>query len=379
MNLNRRQFLQLGAGCLLGSTLAITASRTFGQHSRLAQSRSYENRTPPSPSSQPRLRIAVISDLNEAYGSTHYSDEVKQAIAQLPQWNPDLVLCSGDMVAGQKSTLTRDQIQAMWAAFDRDITQPLRQAGLPFGFTLGNHDASRATRGTTFTFAQERELAAAYWNDPAHDPGLNFVDRYKFPFYYSFQHNQVFFLVWDASSGSRMSAEDMAWVERSLGSATAQQAPMRIVIGHLPLYGVAVGRDRPGEVLADAASLHTLLERYGVHTYISGHQHAYFPGHLGNLEMLHTGALGAGSRRLIVGNLPPRKTLTLVDVDLTRQDTIYTTFELPSLRQIDQAALPRVIPSHNGSVIRRGLAWEQLTSAEQASCRTHLPASLCHT
>ncbi|MBD1909671.1 metallophosphoesterase [Leptolyngbya sp. FACHB-16] len=379
MNLNRRQFLQLGAGGLLGSALAITASRTLGQQNRFAQSRSYENRTPPSPSPQTTLRIAVISDLNEAYGATQYSDEVKQAIARLPQWNPDLVLCSGDMVAGQNRSLSRAQIQAMWAAFDRDITQPLRQARLPFGFTLGNHDASRATRGTTFSFAEERNLAAAYWNDPAHDPGLNFVDRYKFPFYYTFQHNRVFFLVWDASSGSRMPADDIAWVERSLGSAAAQQADMRIVIGHLPLYGVAVGRDRPGEVLDDAASLHALLERYSVHTYISGHQHAYFPGHLGNLEMLHTGAMGAGPRQLIVGNLPPRKTLTLVDVNWASQDTTYTTFELPSLRQIDQAMLPRVIPSHNGSVIRRDLDWEQLTTTEQASCRVHLPSSLCHT
>lgn len=376
MNLKRRQFLQLGAGSLIGGTLVL-ASRTLGQDA-LAQRRSYESAPAASPPPAD-LRIAVISDLNEAYGSTHYSEDVKRAIALLPQWNPDLVLCSGDMVAGQDRSLNRSQIQAMWNGFDRDVAQPLRQANLPFGFTLGNHDASRAQRGSDFVYAQERDLASAYWNDPAHDPGLNFVDRYKFPFYYSFQQNQVFFLVWDASSGLRMSAEDMAWIERSLGSTTAQQAPMRVVIGHLPLYAVAVGRDRVGEVLDNAANLHALLERYNVHTYISGHHHAYFPGHLGNLEMLHTGALGAGSRRLLVGELPPHKTLTLVDIDLTANRTLYTTFELPSLRQIDQAVLPRFIPSHNGTVIRRDLAWDDLTPAQHAACLERLSPNLCHT
>jgi len=376
MNLKRRQFLQLGAGGLIGGTLAM-ASCTPSQDA-MAQRRSYETNTPPSPP-QADLRIAVFSDLNEAYGSTHYSNEVKQAIALLPQWNPDLVLCSGDMVAGQDRSLTRAQVQAMWDAFDRDIGQPLRQANLPYGFTLGNHDASRAQRGTDFIYTQERELASAYWNDPAHDPGLDFVDRYKFPYYYTFQQNRVFFLVWDASSGLRMPAEELAWIERSLSSPTAQQAAMRMVIGHLPLYAVAVGRDRVGEVLDTAASLHELLERHRVHTYISGHHHAYFPGHLGNLEMLHTGAMGSGPRRLLAGNLPPHKTLTLVDVDLTANRTLYTTYELPSLLQIDQAVLPRFISSHNGTVIRRDVAWNDLSSAEQAACLERISASLCHT
>jgi hypothetical protein len=67
----------------------------------------------------------VISDLNGAYGSTDYDPEVDQAIALMPFWNPDLVLCSGDMIAGQRTSLTRVQIQAMWAAFDRHVAAPL--------------------------------------------------------------------------------------------------------------------------------------------------------------------------------------------------------------------------------------------------------------
>lgn len=374
MKLKRRQFLNLGVGCVVGTTLATLLTPGADPQSLLAQPQSVTDNPP-----RADLRIAVISDLNEAYGATHYSAEVKQAIALLPQWEPDLVLCSGDMVAGQDRSLTYAEIQAMWEAFDRDIAQPLRQAQLPYGFTLGNHDASRALRGTDFIYAQERDLATAYWTDPAHDPGLDFVDRYKFPYYYTFQQNQVFFLVWDASSGLRMPAEEIAWIERSLSSARAQQAPMRMVIGHLPLYAVAVERDRVGEVLDAAPELQALMERHHVHTYISGHHHAYFPGHLGHLDMLQTGAMGSGPRRLLVGSLPAYKTMTLLDVDLAANHTRYTTFELPSLRQIDQAVLPSFIPSHNGVVLRRDVAWETLSRTDQAACLERLPASLCHT
>jgi len=381
MKLKRRQFLTLSGGGLLGSLLGMVPIACARNQSSLAQTQ-----TQPEPEAVPAIapprtsmRIAVISDLNEAYGSTSYGEAVRQAIAQLPAWQPDLVLCSGDMVAGQDRSLSVAEVQAMWAGFDRDIAAPLRRANLPYGFTLGNHDASRARFGNDFVYQQERNIAAAYWNDPAHNPGLDFVDRYKFPFYYTFQQNQAFFLVWDASSGLRMPAEDLAWVEQSLGSSLAQQAPMRMAIGHLPLYAVAIGRDRVGEVLDAAADLQALLERYRVHTYISGHHHAYFPGHLGNLDMLHTGALGSGSRRLLAGELDPYKSVTLVDVDFVTGQTAYTTYELPSLVQVNQMALPRVVPSHNGLVIRRDLAWEDLTTAERNACLQKMAATLCHT
>src|SRR5689334_8743868 len=52
------------------------------------------------------VRIVVISDLNSQYGSTSYEPEVDQALALIPDWQPDLVLGGGDMVAGQSSSLT---------------------------------------------------------------------------------------------------------------------------------------------------------------------------------------------------------------------------------------------------------------------------------
>ncbi|MEO0853770.1 MAG: metallophosphoesterase, partial [Cyanobacteria bacterium J06648_11] len=67
------------------------------------------------------VRLVVISDLNGSYGSTDYDPEVDTAIALLPFWKPDMVLASGDMVAGQNPTLSPEQIRAMWQGFDKHV------------------------------------------------------------------------------------------------------------------------------------------------------------------------------------------------------------------------------------------------------------------
>jgi hypothetical protein len=135
------------------------------------------------------VRLLVISDLNGIYGATDYDPEVDQGMELIPFWQPDMVICSGDMVAGQSPTLSPEKIRAMWASFDEHIAAPLRRAEIPYGFTIGNHDASSAlgVKGN-FLFQQERDLAAEYWHNSQHDPGIKFIDRYEFPFYYTFEH-----------------------------------------------------------------------------------------------------------------------------------------------------------------------------------------------
>jgi hypothetical protein len=300
------------------------------------------------------IRLVVISDLNDDYGSVDYSSEVDKGIALIPFWQPDLVICGGDMIAGQDLSLSPAQIEAMWQGFDDHVTGPIRNWGIPFGFTIGNHDGSGTTDGSGgFTFQRDRAVATAYWTDPAHDPGLEFVDRFEFPFYYSFAFQGIFFLVWDGST-DRIPPDKLAWVKSALGSDQAQQAKMRILLGHIPLYAVAVGRNSPGEVMSDADGLRELLEQYQVHTYISGHHHAYYPAHQGNLQLLHAGLLGSGARTLIGTDLPPQKTLTVVDINFDDPDlTVYTTYEIETLKPIELQELPRSITGHNGTVWRR--------------------------
>ena len=324
------------------------------------------------------VRLVAISDLNSAYGSTDYDPEVDKAISLLPFWQPDVVVCGGDMVAGQSPALTPAQIKAMWQAFDDHVAAPLRQQNFPFGFTVGNHDASSATGvHNQFLFQQERDLAAAYWTDPAHNPGVKFIDRTDFPFYYTFEQQGIFFMAWDGSS-SLIPADKLTWVEQALASEVAQQAKARILLGHLPLYAVAVGRDEPGEVLANADQLRAMLERYNVHTYISGHHHAYYPGHRGNLQLLHTGILGSGPRPLIDSRLPPWKVITVIDLDFDNPDlTTYTTYDIQTLRTIAYDELPRFIAGHNGMVLRRDVSYENLAPDEKSLCEQRLGQALC--
>lgn len=324
------------------------------------------------------VRLVVISDLNGAYGATDYDPEVDKAITLLPFWQPDLVLCSGDMVAGQNPSLTEEQLNAMWLAFDEHIGVPLRQFDLPYGFTMGNHDASAAKNSSgDFLFERERNVASDYWNDPKHDPGLEFIERYEFPFYYTFKFDDIFFLVWDGSF-SKIPQDKLEWVEQALESPEAQSAKLKILLGHLPLYGIAEGRDLPGEVMDNAEQLREMLQRHQVHTYISGHQHAYYPAYRGELQLLHTGILGSGPRQFIDSQLPPRKALTVIDINYDDPDlTTYTTYDMQTLELIEYEQLPRFITGHNGMVLRRDIAPEDLTSSERATCESRLNAELC--
>jgi hypothetical protein len=98
-----------------------------------------------------------------------------------------------------------------------------------------------------------------------------------------------------------------------------------------------------------------LLEKYNVHTYISGHHHAYYPAHKGKLELLHTGVLGDGPRRLLSGALAPNRTVTVIDIKLETSETIYTTYDMDTLKVVDQSTLPRYIDAPNGRITRRDI------------------------
>ena len=301
------------------------------------------------------IKVAVISDLNSQYGSTVYEPEIAKAINLITtQWHPDLVLGGGDAIAGQKTSLSDANVRAMWQTFDTEVAKPLREAQIPYAFTIGNHDGSGAVSNGEYKFQRDRDFASQYWNDPQHLPKLNFVDKANFPFYYSFEQNQIFYLVWDAST-HKLDPKQLAWVEQTLNSKPAQQAQMQIAIGHLPLYPVAETKNKLGEYLAEGSQLQALLEKYQVHTYISGHHHAYYPGKKASLELLYAGALGQGARKLIGSDLPGQNTITMMEIDPQTALTSYQTYDIKTLDLIDEQKLPTQIVSEPGLIWRRDI------------------------
>jgi hypothetical protein len=264
---------------------------------------------PPAPSSrapekprEPRrtpFDIAVISDLNESYGSTRYGPSVHAAVAALTErFQPRLVLITGDMVAGQKRGV---DAPAMWRAFHRAVTDPLRTSGVLLAPAPGNHDASPG-------FQQERAEYVRQWSDKASP--LSFVDRSHYPLRYSFALDGVFFLALDATSVGPISSEQRAWIEEQLKDAAGYR--LKVAYGHLPLRPIAHGRER--ETLRDP-ELERLFARHGVEVYVSGHHHAYYPGATDALRHLAMPCLGGGPRPLIGTKSRSPQALVMLHVD----------------------------------------------------------------
>jgi hypothetical protein len=75
--------------------------------------------------------------------------------------------------------------------------------------------------------------------------------------------------------------------------------------------------------------------------------------------------LGSGPRKLINSKQQPFKTLTVVDINLNTESTIYTTYNMKNLSVVNSQTLPRIIVGYNGWVLRRDVRWEDLTPQEQ--------------
>ena len=299
------------------------------------------------------LRIAVVSDLNGGLGSTTYEWQVDSIMQRIPRiWRPDLVVCGGDMVAGQ-GVSTDVIMRNMWQGFDRSVTSKFRQAGIPFAFTVGNHDGTRS-------LPMERRVTREFWRNPAYTPPLAFVDSTNYPAYYSFRQDSVFVVSWDASSDV-ITPANLTWLQAQFSSPLARAAKMRLLVGHLPLYSIAQERDAPGNLLSNNEVLRKVLEALRVKVYISGHHHAYFPGRRGDLELLNAGAAGSGPRPWLTLEKAPVNTITIMDVYYRQDSVAYTTYDIAQrsagdMATFDPSVLPRIIYGYDGSfVVRRDL------------------------
>ena len=287
------------------------------------------------------LRIAVISDLNGSYGSTRYGTAVDDAVKRILELEPDLVISTGDMVAGQRRPhLSRAELERMWAAFHHHVSDPLAAAGIPLAVTPGNHDGS-AYHG----FELERRVYAEQWLP--RKPALEFVDDSHYPFYYAFAAGDVLLISVDATTVGHLPPRQMDWLQEVLekhGSGYEK----RVAFSHVPLWPFARGRE--SEYIGDPA-LERLLKDADVDLYLSGHHHAFYPGHKDGINLVSQSCLGAGPRRLVGTEHKSPRSFTLID--LTPGDTLIAAFRAPGFREpIDWNSLPRHIRSPAATLIR---------------------------
>jgi hypothetical protein len=284
------------------------------------------------------LRVAVISDLNGSYGSTDYNPRVATAVQRIIALAPDLVLSTGDMVAGQRRpVLTEPEVRAMWDAFHAAVSDPLRRAGIPLMVTPGNHDAS-AYGG----FEGERRIFAEEWR--ARKPALDYIDDGDYPFFYAFRMKGVTFVSLDATTigplrgGQAQRLRDIARANDTL-----------VAFSHLPLWPFAIGRET--EIIGDT-DLQDLFRTIDLDLHLSGHHHAFYPGWKDGTAFVSQACLGGGPRRLLGTDTRSAHAITFLEIPV-RGGIEITAFEGAGFADpMDWTRLPRRL-THGITTLRR--------------------------
>ncbi len=277
------------------------------------------------PSADRGLTFAVVSDLNSHYGSTDYRKEVHAAVKWLvDDVHPDLVISTGDMVAGQRAGL---DYEAMWQGFHRAVTRPLIRAGIPFAITPGNHDASAGA-----AYQKERVIFVDQWR--RYRPKVHFVDDAFYPLHYAFVMGPALFVSLDATLTGPIDEHQRAWLRRVLDA--HKDKKVKIVFGHVPLYPFA-GKVK-NEILADT-KLEALLDEYDVDLMITGHHHAYYPGRRGHLRLLGMACLGSGARKLVGSDETSANSAVVVHVSADGEVS-YDAYRAIDHTKIERKTLP---------------------------------------
>jgi len=291
------------------------------------------------------LRVVVISDMNGSYGSTHYESSVDAAMARILELKPDLVISTGDMVAGQRRPhLSRREIEPMWQAFHDHVSEPLAGAGIPFAVTPGNHDASDY-KG----FALERAIYSEQWTP--RKPSVRILDDGGYPYYYAFEFGDVLFISLDATVVGHLSLSQMDWL-RGVLDIYGQTYRRRVIFSHVPLWPFAQGRER--DFIGDP-DLQALLETADVDLYLSGHHHAFYPGAMQGVAFVSQSCLGAGPRRLL--GMKERSPRSFTLIEFADDDLYIAAFAAPRFESvIDWNTLPARIRSSAAELKRADLA-----------------------
>ena len=280
------------------------------------------------------LDVIVISDLNSSYGSVSYNDEIHDSVQYIIDQRPDLVLVTGDMVAGQKEGLP---YEAMWSVFHNAVTIPLEEHNIPIFVTPGNHDASGYMK-----YAMERSIFVEEWL--AFTPDVEFITGSNYPLYYAFVAENTLFVSLDNTRPGSLGSEQTQWLDQVL----EQPYQNKIVFGHLPT--VPFVERKKNEYLMQP-DINPLFQEHNVDLYISGHHHAYYPGTYQSLSMLSMPCLGSGSRHLFDSETQSHKGIVELQIH-NRRITYEGLNAADNFSVIPRSSLPEVLDTPLGLIYR---------------------------
>jgi hypothetical protein len=283
----------------------------------------------------PVKRVAIISDMNNSYGSTHYGKDVSLAIKRLKDINPDLVLSTGDMVAGQKAGLN---YQAMWDSFHEVVTLPLAESGIPFAVTVGNHDGSAYPK-----FKNERDLFVEEWTK--YKPDVTFSSSENYPLFYSFELGDILFLSIDSTLVGPLSLLQLNFLDSELSKHSEKK--FKAIFTHVPMF--QFNQSSPNESYFDQ-HLFGLMQKHGVQLYLTGHHHAYYPGLYQGVHMVSQACLGAGAEKLIGMNTTSPRSITMIDF-FENHFQIYALKAPEFTEKMNHQELPQSISAKNQTLV----------------------------
>jgi hypothetical protein len=250
------------------------------------------------------------------------------------------------MVAGQRRSppLGRKEIGAMWESFHQNVTKPLAKAGIPLAVTPGNHDASAGSR-----FRLERDTYRAQWL--SRQPAVDFLDARHYPFHYAFSVGDVLFASLDATRVGHLSHAEKDWLRKLLETA-GPRFRHRVVFSHMPLWPFSAGRET--EFLGDR-ELEAIMRRGRVDLHLSGHHHAFYPGHRDGVRLVSQGCLGAAPRALIGTRERPPRSITVIDFDANGEIRVEALHGPTFEDRIQRDALPARIETRWATIERDDL------------------------
>lgn len=250
--------------------------------------------TPPA-SGRP-LRFVVYGDSRSGH-SVH-----AQVVQSLLVEDPDLILCTGDVV--ERGTEDGD-----WDRYFA-VAAPLLER-IPLFMAPGNHEYALRRQGAQRLFQlwdrlfvpQPPAAALATGKVDAGAAALSVVPRDKSGLdeatlprgYYSFDLSSVHFVALD--SNQARSADQLRWLDADLSRAALRRPRAIIVWMHDGPYSMGWHGDN-GVLIRDYVPL---FEKHRVNLVFSGHDHDFERGRRGQLNYIVTGGGGAELRPLKCG------------------------------------------------------------------------------
>lgn len=185
----------------------------------------------PAASRPDAVRFAVIGD--NGTGDRNEYEVAQQMIASHRQFPFEMVIMLGDNIYGRQNP--QDFVQKFEQPY-----RPLRESGVRFYASLGNHDNQSNRLYEPFNMGGER--------------------------YYTFVRKNVRFFVLDSDY---LDAKQLAWIDAAL---SGSREDWKICYFHHPLYSDG---SRHGSQVDLRVLLEPLFIRYGVNVVFSGHDHIY--------------------------------------------------------------------------------------------------------